>query len=79
MADATSASASLVAAIRAGERNIDCSALQQFDSSAVAVLLEGLRALNGSQEKLKIVNAPENLARLAQLYELDSLLFTLST
>jgi phospholipid transport system transporter-binding protein len=57
---------------------IDCAALVQFDSSALAALLHAKRAhaTLGGSEQLKIVNAPENLRRLAQLYGVEHLLFS---
>jgi phospholipid transport system transporter-binding protein len=57
---------------------IDCAALAQFDSSALAALLHAKRAHAslGGPEQLKINNPPENLRRLAQLYGLEHLLFS---
>lgn len=57
---------------------IDCAALAQFDSSALAALLHAKRAhaALGGPEQLKITNVPENLRRLAQLYGVEHLLFS---
>ncbi len=57
---------------------IDCAALSQFDSSALAALLHAKRAqvARSGSEALKIINVPENLRRLAQLYGVEHLLFS---
>ncbi len=57
---------------------INCAALAQFDSSALAALLHAKRAhaTQGGPEQLKIINVPENLRRLAQLYGVEHLLFS---
>jgi phospholipid transport system transporter-binding protein len=57
---------------------VDCAALVQFDSSALAALLHAKRAHTalGSSEQLKMINVPENLRRLAQLYGVEHLLFS---
>lgn len=53
---------------------IDASALTQFDSSALAVLLECGRLAAGVGRRLELRHAPPKLHQLARLYGLDSLL-----
>ena len=52
---------------------IDASGLQQFDSSALAVLLECARVAQG-QGKTFAHGAPAQLGELARLYGVDRLL-----
>ncbi len=51
---------------------VDAGALQQFDTAALAVLLECSRAAGG--RGLAVVNAPPKLKELARLYGVDGLL-----
>lgn len=53
---------------------IDASALQHFDSSALAVLLECQRMADATGRAVQIVAAPPKLAQLASLYGLDDVL-----
>ena len=53
---------------------IDASALTQFDSSALAVLLECGRLAAGAGRRIELRNAPPKLRQLARLYGLDALL-----
>jgi phospholipid transport system transporter-binding protein len=53
---------------------IDASALAQFDSSALAVLLECSRLAAASGRSLTLKQAPPKLRQLARLYGLDALL-----
>ncbi|WOB09312.1 STAS domain-containing protein [Piscinibacter gummiphilus] len=53
---------------------IDASGLQQFDSSALAVLLECQRLASGWGKGFAVRNAPKKLAELARLYGVDVLL-----
>ena len=53
---------------------IDASGLQQFDSSALAVLLECQRLATGWGKGFAVRNAPKKLAELARLYGVDVLL-----
>jgi ABC-type transporter Mla MlaB component len=79
--DAAKVSAALVAAVRAGERQIDCGQLVSFDSGALAALLDALRAVPREEAvapgvcPLKMHHVPENLLRLARLCGVDTLLF----
>ena len=54
---------------------IDASNLQQFDSSALAVLLECERLAQAFGKGFAVRNAPPKLAALAKLYGVDVLLF----
>jgi phospholipid transport system transporter-binding protein len=53
---------------------IDASALQQFDSAALAVLLECQRIALAWGKGFAVRNAPQKLAELARLYGVDALL-----
>lgn len=53
---------------------VDASGLQQFDSSALAVLLECQRLASGWGKGFAVRNAPKKLAELARLYGVDVLL-----
>lgn len=53
---------------------IDASNLKQFDSSALAVLLECHRLAQGWGKGFVLRNAPPKLASLATLYGVDELL-----
>ncbi|MES3014418.1 MAG: STAS domain-containing protein [Pseudomonadota bacterium] len=53
---------------------VDASNLQQFDSSALAVLLECQRAADAWGKPFALRNAPPKLAALARLYGVDALL-----
>jgi len=56
------------------EAVVDASSLRQFDSSALAVLLECQRAADGSGKPFVVRNAPPKLLALARLYGVDTLL-----
>jgi len=53
---------------------VDASNLRQFDSSALAVLLECQRAADAWGKPFAVRNAPPKLAALAKLYGVDVLL-----
>ena len=53
---------------------VDASNLKQFDSSALAVLLECQRAADAWGKPFELRNAPAKLAALARLYGVDVLL-----
>ena len=53
---------------------VDASNLRQFDSSALAVLLECQRAAEAFGKPFAVRNAPPKLAALARLYGVDALL-----
>lgn len=58
-----------------GEVVIDASPLQQFDTSALAVLLECERLALAWGKRFSVRQAPPKLAALAKLYGVDQLLF----
>ena len=72
-ASAKSALAAGLARIEAGATAVDCAQLNQFDSSALAVLLAWRRAAQARGQALDIVNVPSGLASLAQVYGIDAL------
>ena len=53
---------------------VDASALQQFDSAALGVLLECQRLATAWGKGFAVRNAPKKLAELARLYGVDALL-----
>lgn len=60
--------------IAAGANAVDCAALAQFDSAALAVLLAWQRAAQAHGARLDILNLPDKLASLARAYGIDTLL-----
>ncbi|WP_175924490.1 STAS domain-containing protein [Burkholderia latens] len=73
VASAKSALADGLARIDAGATAVDCAALTQFDSSALAVLLAWQRAAKARGATLDILNLPPKLASLARAYGVDAL------
>lgn len=59
---------------RAHQWQIDCGALQDFDSSALALLLDLRRSAMQNHQTLTICNAPAKLTQLATLYGVAELL-----
>lgn len=57
-----------------GDVVIDASNLQQFDSAALAVLLECHRVAQAWGKAFAVRHAPPQLAALAKLYGVDSLM-----
>lgn len=57
-----------------GEAVLDASALAQFDSSALAVILACRRAVLARGAQLRIVGLPERAQSLAKVYGLSALL-----
>jgi phospholipid transport system transporter-binding protein len=53
---------------------IDASGLQQFDSAALALLLECQRLAQASGRGFSVRGAPPKLTQLARLYGVDTLL-----
>ena len=53
---------------------IDASALREFDSAALALLLQAQRLAQAEGRSLQVHGAPPKLAELAQLYGVDQLL-----
>ena len=58
---------------------IDASPLAQFDTSALAVLLECQRLARAWGKTFTVRQAPEKLAALAKLYGVGDLLFAVAT
>ena len=73
--DATKVALQLQAAIHkhTGVFKLDASALHQFDSSALAVLLTGLRAAASKGLSLQVSGLPDRARQLAQVYGLAEL------
>jgi len=57
-----------------GTEIVDASELAEFDSSAVALLLEARRRAAARGRTLRIDGAPAQLVELARLYGVDELL-----
>lgn len=53
---------------------IDAAALRDFDTSAVALLLEAGRRARARGVQLRVLNVPPKLRELARLYGVDGLL-----
>lgn len=62
------------AAIAAGARRVDLSAVTEADSAALALLLEWQRAIREQGGALALSGLPAALASLAELYGIESLL-----
>jgi len=62
------------ARVAQGAAQVDCSALGQVDSSAVAVMLALHRDASARGRTLAFVGVPQQLAALASLYGVDTLL-----
>lgn len=73
-ASAKSALVAGLTSISNGATGVDCAALAEFDSSALAVLLAWQRAAQARGGAFDIVNVPEGLASLAGVYGVDTLL-----
>jgi phospholipid transport system transporter-binding protein len=73
-ASANAALAAGLARIGSGATAVDCAALTQFDSSALAVLLAWQRAASARGTPLVVVNLPAGLSSLAQAYGVDTLI-----
>jgi phospholipid transport system transporter-binding protein len=74
---ATACTRSLAVGIGAeqGERVfIDASALEKFDSSALAVLLQSRRDATASGKSFEVTGLPQQLRELANLYGISELL-----
>ncbi len=74
MLDASSALEAGLAAIAAGQTEIDLTGLVALDSAAVATLLAWQRAAGAQQISLKFTHLPDSLKSLAKLYGVDDLL-----
>lgn len=53
---------------------VDASALQSFDTSAIALLLQARRLAKAAGRALEVTGAPAKLAELARLYGVEELL-----
>jgi phospholipid transport system transporter-binding protein len=74
-AQATATAQALVAAVQAQPSlTIDASALQQFDSSALAVLLSGMREALVRGGRLQVQGLPARARSLVQVYGLTDVL-----
>jgi phospholipid transport system transporter-binding protein len=62
------------AAIARGDLDFDLSAVTEVDSAAVALLLEWQRQAIARGDRLQLAGVPADIASLARLYGVDSLL-----
>jgi phospholipid transport system transporter-binding protein len=62
------------AVIESGELVLDLSAVAEVDSAAVALLLDWQRQAKAAGARLQLVGVPADIASLARLYGVDSLL-----
>jgi anti-anti-sigma factor len=60
--------------LRAGGAVVDLAATTDVDSSGVALILEWTRECAREGRQLRVVNAPEAVAKLADLYGVSNLL-----
>jgi phospholipid transport system transporter-binding protein len=75
--EAAALAATLPAAIANGSSgpvHIDASALQSFDTSAIALLLQARRLALAAGRGVEITGVPAKLAELARLYGVEGLL-----
>jgi len=77
-ATATAAFKAGLARIAAGATEVDCTALAQFDSTALAVLLGWRRAVAARGLSLQVLNLPAQLVSLASAYGIATLIATSS-
>ena len=74
-AQASASAQALVTAVKAQPQlTIDASALQQFDSSALAVLLAGMREAQALGVQLQVQGLPARARSLVQVYGLTDVL-----
>ncbi len=57
-----------------GALTVDASALQAFDSSTIALLLQARRVAEAAGRGFAVTGAPPKLVELARLYGVDGLL-----
>ena len=76
LAEAKAAAQALAdaAAVGQGPFEVDASALRSFDTSAIAVLLEGRRQALAAGRTLRVRGAPATMVDLAGLYGVGELL-----
>ena len=76
LAEASNVLAALQAALASGTGplRIDASALQHFDTSLVALLLQARRTAQAAGRSVELVGTPPKLTDLARLYGVESLL-----
>lgn len=55
-------------------RNVDCSALKDFDSTVITVLLSWQKNLQAQGQSISVEQAPEKLKVLAGVYGVSALL-----
>ncbi|MDZ7591716.1 MAG: STAS domain-containing protein [Rubrivivax sp.] len=73
-AAALAATLPAIVADGSGTLRIDASALQSFDTSAIALLLQARRLAQAAGRGVEITGAPAKLAELARLYGVEELL-----
>ena len=74
VATACAAMAQGLAAIKAGQREINLETVKTVDSAAVSVLLAWQRAARAAGVTLSLTNLPASLQTLITLYGVDTLL-----
>jgi phospholipid transport system transporter-binding protein len=74
--EAAALAATLSAALAedSGPLRIDASALQSFDTSTIALLLQGRRLAQAAGRGFEVIGAPAKLRELARLYGVEELL-----
>lgn len=81
LAHAAELAAALPAALATGSGvfSIDASALQSYDTSTIALLLQARRAAQAAGRGFEVQHAPAQLCQLAALYGVDALIGAVST
>ncbi len=76
LADAPALLAQLTEALAGGSGplQVDAGALQNFDTSAIALLMQASRLALASGRPFSVVGAPAKLTELAELYGVEELL-----
>jgi phospholipid transport system transporter-binding protein len=69
----------MLAELGAGELQVQAGSMQQFDTSALALLLDAQRTLRAQGGHLSVHAAPAKFVELAALYGVDALLFERAT
>lgn len=60
--------------VGSGDALFDLAAVEQIDSSGIAVILGWLRAAQAAGHSVKVANAPQSLRSIAKLYGVEEIL-----
>ncbi|MCF0252895.1 MAG: STAS domain-containing protein [Duodenibacillus sp.] len=65
----------MLAALESGDAALDFSGVEQVDSSAVALAMEWIRAVERRGSSPELAGVPEKMRALARLYGVEALVF----